>query len=239
VLRDNPPPPREAALMGLFSQIHVGPSQSFVAAELDEPTARGLRRAVEAGLRMIPKLPSKRPAANGWLAFAAHTGRFGDDYPYRAFVARHFLAANDPSEAHNFTAAVDGAGRGLDGSRRYRLHFERGQLPPVHAFWSITMYGMPGGFLVDNPIGRYSLGDRTKGLRLGSDGSLDIWIQHESPGADKESNWLPAPSASLRTASRWLRLRRYGRSVVIAWYASQTKMIRDSSGMSSPATPSG
>src|SRR5204862_7102195 len=72
--------------------------------------------------------------------------------------------------------------------------FEKGQLPPVDAFWSITMYRLPQRLLVANPLERYSIGDRTEGLRRGADGSLEIIIQHGSPGKDSESNWLPAPA---------------------------------------------
>ncbi|MGK4455503.1 DUF1214 domain-containing protein, partial [Klebsiella pneumoniae] len=96
----------------------------------------------------------------------------GADYLYRAYIARFALAANDPAEAHNFSTVTDAKGQKLNGSRRYRLRFDAGNLPPVDAFWSLTLYGVPGGMLVDNPIARYSLGDRSKQLQYGKDGSL-------------------------------------------------------------------
>lgn len=74
------------------------------------------------------------------------------------------------------------------------LRFEPGQLPPVTEFWSVTMYNLPARLLVENSLTRYSIGDRTPGLKLGADGSLEIYIQNENPGADKASNWLPAPA---------------------------------------------
>jgi hypothetical protein len=79
----------------------------------------------------------------------------------------------------------------LDGNRRWVLRFAPGQLPPVTEFWSITMYNLPQRFLVDNPLNRYSIGDRTTGLAKGADGSLEIYMQAESPGPGKESNWVP------------------------------------------------
>ena len=97
------------------------------------------------------------------------------------------------------TEAVYGAwqtgphGKPLDGSKRRLLRYPAGQLPPVKLFWSITMYKLPQRLLVDNPIQRYSIGDRTPGLKAGQDGSLEIYLQHDSPGPDKESNWLPTP----------------------------------------------
>jgi hypothetical protein len=96
-------------------------------------------------------------------------------------------------------------GEPFHGRNRYILHFEKGGLPPVDAFWSLTMYGVEEdmrGFLVKNPINRYSVGDRTKGLKYNGDGSLDIFIQHDSPGPDKESNWLPAPNDRFRLTLR-------------------------------------
>ncbi|MDR2987143.1 MAG: DUF1214 domain-containing protein [Nocardiopsaceae bacterium] len=93
---------------------------------------------------------------------------------------------------------VDADGDQLDGHNRYRLRFN--QDPPVDAFWSVTMYDLPYFYLVDNPIGRYSIGDRTPGLRRDADGSLTILMQHDQP-ADT-SNWLPAPAAPFRPIMR-------------------------------------
>ena len=86
---------------------------------------------------------------------------------------------------------VDADGKKLDGSNKYTLHFTKDQIPPVEAFWSLTLYDKDS-YLVDNPLNRYALGDRSD-CKLGADGSLTIYIQSESPGADKECNWLPPP----------------------------------------------
>ena len=111
----------------------------------------------------------------------------------RNYGAMLGIYANSEAEAFYASQQTDDAGQVLDGSRRWVLRFEPGQLPPVTEFWSITMYSLPERFLVDNPINRYSIGDRTDGLTLGADGSLEIYIQHEDPGPDRRSNWLPAP----------------------------------------------
>jgi hypothetical protein len=118
----------------------------------------------------------------------------GADYVYRRNVGAMLgIYGNSKDEALYASQQTDKAGKVLDGSRNWLLRFEPGQLPPVNEFWSITMYGLPDRFLVANPINRYSIGDRTPGLKLGADGSLEIYLQSESPGKDRESNWLPTP----------------------------------------------
>ncbi|MDX1269808.1 MAG: DUF1214 domain-containing protein, partial [Oceanisphaera sp.] len=103
------------------------------------------------------------------------------------------LGMNLPEDAVYPIAFIDGEGDGLVGENRYRLHFTREQLPPALAFWSLTAYG-EDHYMVHNPIDRYAVGSMTD-LQYNADGSLDIYIQSESPGADKESNWLPVPKA--------------------------------------------
>jgi hypothetical protein len=90
----------------------------------------------------------------------------------------------------------------LVGSQPYLIHFDKKDLPPARFFWSMTMYDLPARHLVANPINRYSIGDRTKGIKYGADGSLDIYVQHTSPGTDKESNWLPAPEGAYNVVAR-------------------------------------
>ena len=96
-------------------------------------------------------------------------------------------------------------GRPLDGTKKWVLRYPAGQLPPVNLFWSLTMYNLPQRLLVENPINRYSIGDRTPGLKKGKDGSLEIYLQNESPGADKESNWLPTPKRSVLHGEPYVR----------------------------------
>jgi hypothetical protein len=113
------------------------------------------------------------------------------------------LYGNDKEEANNYTCSTDIDGKPLNGSgSRYRLRFEKGNLPPVKAFWSITMYQPPLVQMVENPIKRYSIGDRTRGLKYGEDGSLTLYIQHKTPGPEWESNWLPCPNGPFMLALR-------------------------------------
>jgi len=118
----------------------------------------------------------------------------------RAFAARIGLWGNHAYEAVYPIADMDGNGDRLVGKYLYVFHLD--ELPPCNAFWSLTMYEPPEFYLVANPINRYSIGDRTQGLKYNDDGSLDIYFQHESPGAEKESNWLPAPAGPFRVTMR-------------------------------------
>jgi hypothetical protein len=124
----------------------------------------------------------------------------GQAFLMRAVAARVGLWGNHAYEAAYPTADLDGNGDQLVGEHQYVLHLE--ELPPVDAFWSLTMYRPPEFYLVANPINRYSIGDRTPGLTYNDDGSLDIYIQKDSPGPEKESNWLPAPEGPFRVAMR-------------------------------------
>jgi len=116
---------------------------------------------------------------------------WGSDYLTRARVARNLIGALGIEEAMYPTAEVDIHGLELNGSKRYELRFPPGNGPQVGAFWSLTMYRRSDCLFVANPIGRYSIGDRTRGLRYEADGSLVIRLQATDPGPDH--NWLPAP----------------------------------------------
>jgi len=132
-------------------------------------------------------------------------GAYGDDHLLRAACARVAIGAPDDRLFMAASASVDSEGKPLHGGNRYELRFEKGGLPPVEFFWAMSIHSVPDGRLVENPIGRYSIGSRAQGLRPDPDGSVPIRIQHESPGGDGESNWLPAPPDRFR-----LTLRFYG-----------------------------
>ncbi len=121
-------------------------------------------------------------------------------YVTRAVAARMGLWGNHGYEADYEMLWQDEHGEFLDGSHAYELNLS--PPPPVRAFWSLTMYDAPDYYLVANPIDRYSIGDRTPGLRFNSDGSLTIQMLHDSPGPDKESNWLPSPAGRFRPTLR-------------------------------------
>jgi hypothetical protein len=144
-----------------------------------------------------------RTAENGWeVESGPWVGRFGRAYLGRAIIAHILLAANVPEEAIYPVATADARGRTLDGAHRYTIRFAAGELPPVDAFWSLTLYDQDL-FLYENQIHRYSIGDRTPGLRPGPDGSLTLYVQHDPP-ADPAArqNWLPAPAGRFEVYMR-------------------------------------
>ena len=200
LIRENPPPSADAALVAEFHALGLTGSA--------EPRA-GMDEAIERGFAAARAQSSKarRPGeiVNGWIYPKSDLGNFGTDYAYRAAVAVTGLAAMEPFEAMYLRSAPNTFNGLFDGMRSYRLHFDKGQEPPVNAFWSLSMYERTddGGFyFVGNPIDRYALGDRTPGLRRNPDGSLDIWISHTDPGDARRSNWLPAPAGPFALSLR-------------------------------------
>lgn len=159
------------------------------------PSSPALLRARSRVRRRLKKIRAYAPHAsrfvNDWGMIMNPVGTYGTDYLKRAFIALG-LGANVVEDAVYPSAMVDAHGKPLfDSSMKYVLHFEKKQVPPVRAFWSLTMYN-DKQFFTDNRIGRYAIGDRDD-LKFNADGSLDLYIQRNSPGADKEGNWLPAP----------------------------------------------
>lgn len=137
---------------------------------------------------------------NGWLLMTDGIGVFGNGYIKRALIARLGLGANPPEDAIYPLLQADADGKPLDGGSKYQIHFEKGQLPPAGAFWSVTMYDA-AGYQVANELNRFAIGDRDD-LVFNADGSLDLWIQHERPADDKVANWLPAPTGALAVTMR-------------------------------------
>jgi hypothetical protein len=126
----------------------------------------------------------------GWRVLEHGVGVYGADYLQRAAVAERLLGANLPEDAVYPSANVDESGQPLSGGKAYTLHFEKDQLPPVNAFWSITLYDKDG-FFVPNALERYAV--RGESLKRNSDGSVDVYVQADRPSKDHEPNWLPAP----------------------------------------------
>lgn len=206
LLKLNPVRPGEDALMSQFATLGVGPGKVMVQTK---PSGDALKRAFDAADRVIDEAgPKTGVMNNGWLAVPTGMGAYGSDYLQRASVWRGGALAQLPEEAFYPSALDDADGKPLDGSKgRYTVHFPAGQLPPTKFFWSISMYDRKDFNLVENPIKRYSIGDRTAGLHYGKDGSLTLYVQRESPGKDKESNWLPAPDRPF-----YMTMRMYGAS---------------------------
>lgn len=144
------------------------------------------------------------PNVNNWTligeGFGYRSTMEGKDL-IRAAANTVGIYGNNLEEAFNYSVVKDGDGDLLDGSQHdYLIRFETP--PPVHAFWSVTMYKSPGSLFIENPIDRYSIGDRTPGFEPDTDGSGTVYLQHESPGAEKEPNWLPAPNGPFGMALR-------------------------------------
>lgn len=197
LIADNPPPPHDAGLLGLFAQIGLTVDHGFDPTTLDEPTRRALERVVADGEDMIAGAAQGLGSEmNGWQLPPVATEYFGTDYFYRAAVGWQSMYVNDPIEAYYPPIYTDLDGAQLDGSAgSYEIRFPAGHLPPVDAFWSITLYDLERRLMVANDIERYSIGDRTPGLVHGDDGALTITIGHNAPDGDARANWLPAPAA--------------------------------------------
>ncbi|MDF0546565.1 DUF1214 domain-containing protein [Sphingobium sp. H39-3-25] len=189
-----PADPRDADMLNGFARIGVGAGLDIDA--LDPATKRGLARAAVDGRRIIYDAFAAgygQKIVNGWNYPPPQTGRMSSarDWLLRAIQPAVGFNANDPIEATYLNASVDGEGNALTGANRYVIHFAKGDEPKVKAFWSLTMYNKQYN-LAANALNRYSVGDRS-GLRPDPDGGLTIYLQTTSPGAGKESNWLPAP----------------------------------------------
>jgi hypothetical protein len=145
-------------------------------------------------------------SANGWRisSLFGDAASFNGDWLKRAAGAKAGIYGNDSVEATYPLGKFDSEGKPLDGSQHnYMLTFPAGQLPPVNAFWSVTMYDGKTQLLIENPINRYLINSpMLPTMKKNADGSLTLYIQHKSPGADKESNWLPAPNGPIYTAMR-------------------------------------
>ncbi|PEE33117.1 DUF1254 domain-containing protein [Bacillus cereus] len=186
-----PSPATDAAMLSQFKLIGIDPNNGFQGSK--EPAIMaGLTRAVKDAQDIIKKSVNRVGTLNhNWQVFY-NIGTYGTEYLTRAVIAKFGLGANIPAEAMYPRTQVDSDGNPLSGEHQYVIHFNKEELPPVNAFWSLSMYGSDQ-FFVDNPIKRYAIGDRTEDLIYNVDGSLDIYIQNLPPEG-KESNWLPAPS---------------------------------------------
>jgi hypothetical protein len=201
LLKANPAPAADAPMLENLARIGVVPGHDFDPGKLDPAAAKGLDAAVQHAIATLQSNAKEMGSAvNGWRIPKMNLGAFGTDYNARAFIALIAFGANLPDDALYPTTFVDAAGKPLDGINRYVLHFDAGLTPPVNAFWSVTMYD-PQSFFVENTINRYAISSWMP-LKRNDDGSLDLYVQHDSPGADKEANWLPAPSGGFNMTLR-------------------------------------
>lgn len=158
----------------------------------DVPTA-----ALQAMQQAFPRLAR---IVNGWQMNIDTMGVYGNFYVKRAIVTMVGLGANSAEDAVYPVLMADADGKPLTGDHDYLLHFGKDEIPPVHAFWSVTMYDAQG-FQAPNSLNRFAIGDRDR-LQYSADGSLDLYLQHSSPGPGKEANWLPAPRGPLGVTMR-------------------------------------
>jgi hypothetical protein len=197
VLRENPPPQAERALLADFARL--GLDGGFAPEVPRLPDAIALE-AIGRGLAAADALldapePGADPAARGgWSEPLVFAGSFGRDWHRRAVVARRYIGALESAEAIYPMARADARGRPLDGAHRYTIRFPAGGEPPVDSFWSLTMYDDRDCMLVPNALDRYRVGDRSRGLVRDADGGLTLVLSHASPGPELEPNWLPAPA---------------------------------------------
>lgn len=186
-------PSEDTPLLDRVARLGVGPYREFDLDGFEPATQQAIRDGVaEAHAAIETRGNNLGTVVEGWQDIPP-MGTYGTDYLFRSAVAWKFIYTNSPEEAMYPIAESDSNGEPLAGDHSYVLRFEAGKLPPVDAFWSITMYESESRLMVDNSINRYSIGDRTPGLRYGDDGSLTIWIQHSEPDPERISNWLPAP----------------------------------------------
>ncbi len=191
LMKTNPPSAADAPALAKFAKIGLVPGQDFDASKLRADFARRIPEIANDRIMIQFKINKDVHDIDGW-GFTTKTGIYGTDYLMRALVTAIGLGANRPQDAVYPTSQKDGDGQAYDGANKYVMRFAKGQLPPVEGFWSLTMYD-GGYFFVPNPINRNSISAR-QDLKANPDGSVDLYIQKDSPGADKESNWLPAPA---------------------------------------------
>jgi hypothetical protein len=191
LMKDNPPATADALMVAKMAKIGLVPGQDFDIATHDLAVQEGLARVPQAASeKIMAHFKSAGTDVNGWI-FTTKTGVYGTDYLQRALITAIGLGANRPQDAIYPTSEADAAGKPYDGAHKYVMHFDKGQTPPAKGFWSLTMYD-DQYFFVANPLNRYALSSRSK-FKQNQDGSVDIYIQDESPAKDKEVNWLPAP----------------------------------------------
>lgn len=192
LMEANPPAAADAPMVAKLAKLGIVPGQPFDITKLDPAAADALRAVPKPTFaKILAYFDEAGRNENGWV-FTTRTGIYGTDYLNRAMITAIGLGANRPEDAVYPASERDAQGQPYDGNKRYVIHFAKGELPPVKGFWSLTMYDEQM-FFVDNPLDRYTLSARDA-LQANADGSVDLYLQHEHPGPEKEANWLPAPA---------------------------------------------
>jgi hypothetical protein len=201
LLKLHPPHITDEPILARMKRIGLAPARDFDFDGLKPEVKEAVESAPKsAQLLMKWKVPSLARVANYWSMNTDTMGVYGNYYLKRAIVAQVGLGANLPEDAIYPLNLADEAGLPLHGSSKYTIHFDKGATPPVNAFWSITLYDSEG-FQVPNSLNRFAVSSWMP-FKKNSDGSLDLYLQHESPGAGKEANWLPAPKGPFNLCMR-------------------------------------
>jgi hypothetical protein len=201
IMKLQPPHITDQPILARMARIGIERGQSFDLDKVDPTVKQALESAPkEAQKLMAWKVPTLARVVNEWSMNTDTMGVYGNYYLKRAIVAQLGLGANLPQDAIYPLSLGDEHGRPLDGTGDYTIHFEEAELPPVDAFWSITLYDQQG-YQVANSLKRFALSSWMP-LEHNPDGSLDLYFQNESPGADKEANWLPAPKEPFNLTMR-------------------------------------
>jgi hypothetical protein len=201
LLKLHPPHLTDEPILAQMKRIGIEPGKSFDIDTVSPAVKKALEGAPEAGQRLMEwKLPTLARVVNYWSMNTDTMGVYGNYYLKRAIVTQQGLGANLPEDAIYPLNLGDEAGRPLDGANKYTLHFEKGATPPVNAFWSVTLYDQDG-FQVANSLNRFAVSSWMP-FKYSSDGSLTLYFQNESPGGDREANWLPSPKGAFNLTMR-------------------------------------
>jgi hypothetical protein len=201
LLKLHPPHITDQPIIARLARIGFEVGKDFDLDKADPAIQKGLASAPEDAQKLMAwKVPTMARIANYWSMNTDTMGVYGNYYLKRAIVTQLGLGANLPEDAIYPLNLADADGKPLDGASNYAIHFDKGQIPPVEAFWSITLYD-PEGFQVANSLNRFAVSSWMP-FHYNPDGSLDLYFQNESPGSDKEANWLPAPKAPFNLTMR-------------------------------------
>lgn len=201
LLKANPPHITDEPIIARMKRIGLEPGKSFDITKVDATTRKAIEDAPTQGLKLMAwKLPTLARVANHWSMNTDTMGVYGTYYLKRAIVAQAGLGANLPEDAIYPLSVGDENGKPLDGANKYTIHFAKDAVPPVDAFWSVTLYDNEG-FQVANPVNRFAVSSWMP-FKRDADGSLTLYIQNANPGSDHEANWLPAPKGPFNLTMR-------------------------------------